>query len=219
DSSASFTMQLVKPVSATGLCIEVILPPPIAFSDGSRSRNYSLSGSYAYGDFMTFTITNVDLTNADEGFYPLVIIARGILVINGAESWFSQTITALLEVKKPYLNVSIIDAGWLNGYSSSESRGSSIYIRVQSYSRDPIAVLVAVLEFLTPGVTVVGSSNASRSSSTPISYGEVATLVFNNIDIEASVPQVNIRLHLRGVIRSSEASYIAISDHPYYNSI
>lgn len=213
DSSASFTMQLVKPVSATGLCIEVILPPPIAFSDGSRSRNYSLSGSYAYGDFMTFTITNVDLTNADEGFYPLVIIARGILVINGAESWFSQTITALLEVKKPYLNVSIIDAGWLNGYSSSESKGSSIYIRVQSYSRDPIAVLVAVLEFLTPGVTVVGSSNASWSSSTPISYGEVATLVFNNIDIEASVPQVNIRLHLRGVIRSSEASYIAISDH------
>lgn len=213
DGSALFTMQLVKPVLATGLCIKVILPPPIAFSDGSRSRNYSLSGSYAYGDFVTLTITNVDLTNASEGLYPIVIIARGISIINGAESWFSQTIIALLEVKKPCLNLSVIDSGWLNGYSSSESRGSSIYVRVQSYSIDPIATLTAVLEPLTPGVTVVGSNNATWSSNTPISYGEVVTLVFNNIDVGAQAPQIEIRLHLRGVIRSNEASYIAVSDY------
>ncbi|MCS7128523.1 MAG: hypothetical protein RMI83_04560 [Desulfurococcaceae archaeon] len=211
--STSFTMQLVKPVSATGLCIEVILSPPIAFSDGSRSRNYSLSGSYAYGDFITFTITNMDLTNATEGLYPIVVVAKGMLIINGAESWFSQTIMALLEVKKPYLNISIVGSGWFNGYSSSESRGSSIYVRLQSYSRDPIATLIAVLEPLTSGVTVVGSSNATWSSSTPIGYGEVVTIVFSNIDVEASAPQIMIRLHLRGVIRSSEASYIATSDY------
>lgn len=198
-------------VSSPGYRIESIratayLPKEMIFESGNRSLTLVLNNVYNYGQNIYLEVGPINVVSADEGFYPVVLRIEGLATtLQGSNYWFSEYLTVLLQVFKPILNITLVDYGWENSLTGSESYGASIYITIQSLSIDTVESIVASMEIFN-ATFLGGRSMAIQTISYSLVYGSIQTILFRDIEIYNS-SSVRVKLCFSAILSNGRNSY------------
>lgn len=83
-------------------------------------------------------------------------------------------------------NIVVVDSGWSYGVAYGESRSATIFVTLQNRDLPTINSLTAVLKLPRGFTSRDGRNYVIATLETPMSYGSIATLTFDNIVINAS---------------------------------
>ncbi|MEM4514229.1 MAG: hypothetical protein QXZ41_06965 [Ignisphaera sp.] len=198
-------------VSSPGYRIEGIratayLPKEMIFENGNRSLTVVSSNVYNYGQNIYLELGSINVVSADEGLYPIVLRIEGLATtLQGSTYWFSEYFTVLLQVFKPILNITLVDYGWENPLTGSETYGASIYITIQSLSIDTIESIIANIEIFN-ATFLGGRSTAIQTISISLMYGSMQTILFRDIEIYNS-SSVSVKLWFSAILSNGRNSY------------
>ena len=116
-------------------------------------------------------------------------------------SWEGEIVFIVSEAPKP--NIEVIDVGWVNRVVYNSSRLGDLYVTLQNKDMDTLEKIVATLN-LPSGITGVGGEfRLTTVYENPVNYGDVFTLVFNDL---------NVTLDKRNIIATLELEVLG-SDH------
>lgn len=106
----------------------------------------------------------------------------------------STTFTAYISAPEP-LNVKVIDSGWVQGTSYGNARAVSVYVTLQNLDHATIETVVAKLKLPEGLVSRDGRDYVITTHEAPITFGDVFTLTFSNINV-TSVVNESLRFEL-----------------------
>jgi hypothetical protein len=186
-----------------GLKVKVNLPDQLLFTNGEKYSTATLGNIYRYGDFIYVEFAGVDVVTDKSGPVPVVLEVEG-LASSGGDYWFREYHTILLPILEPSLNLTLVDASWSVNPVSSEASELGVSITMQSTSIDTITSITARLT-LTNAVYSSGREEAIVSVQRPVNYGEVFTLDFTGVNINATA--LNAVLEVYAVLSTGRSMY------------
>lgn len=173
--------------SVTNPTISVYLPPGMVFNDNSRSKAIVLEGRYEYGQTIFVPVQDINIYTTDAGIYPIAIELTYLAIdSNGKEFWRRENQVFMLTVSKPSLNMSVIDAGWVNEVVTGFTRGATLYVTFQSLSLDAVKTVIVSIESSRPRLTRPQSNNIISIVSQVLGYGDVVTIRFDDLELSCS---------------------------------
>ncbi|MDK6028184.1 hypothetical protein QPL79_02240 [Ignisphaera sp. 4213-co] len=190
-----------------GIKVSVYLPKEMVFENGNRSTTIVLGNNvYSYGQSIRIEIGPIDVVSTADGLYPIILRVDYLsTTIKGGGYWSNEYYTILLPIYKPLLNISLIDYGWENQITTSETSGASAYFTLQSLSIDTIQNIVLRIE-VSNAAFLDGRNISVQIVNGPIDYGSIQTVVFRNIEVN-NASGVEAKLYLSAVVSSGRGSY------------
>ena len=202
-------LRVERPASIRSLVAVAHLPHGLEALSGNLSVVAVPGRTYSYGDVIELRFSNINVTSVGAKAMPVEVEVKYLAQVNNAYVWMSKRITLLLPLRKPVLNLSLVDAGWIGGFTERRGEGVSLYATFLSRSADRIVSLVVRVR-LPPGVRRAdGSSIAIWTSTTPVSYGDVFTAQVQDLVINSSSNVLRLSLIVEAVLTTGNGFYRA----------
>jgi hypothetical protein len=193
--------EVVNDVTIDNMYVEITYPENV-FSENTMS-NYDIYYSNSrrtYGEIFSISFNNIDIKTNNSLFY--AVLHQSMLIdIDGSQTWINKSYVITLPIKKPILNISIIDKGWSTLISSNYTENTGLYVALQSLSLDTITSITAKL-YLPKGVySVNNESILVESINREINYLDVFTIRFNGLTINTPSRSIVFKLFLNATLR------------------
>lgn len=146
--------------------------------------------------------------NADPGNYSgTLYINAQMSTSDGVRYNASATIPFTFKVEEPPpINLTILDYGLTSYYPSPGSKGTSIYLTIQSIDTATIRLIVANIT-LENAVFLNGSNRIVQTVNGPINYGDVFSIVTDKIDIGETASYVKATFILNMLCEENGATF------------
>ncbi len=201
-------LRVSKPITLSNVVAEVHLPPQLMFESGSRAKNFVVGGSYGYGSTMRITVSSIDSATSIPGTVPIVITVKGLAEDHGARFWLEESFVALLSVKKPELNLSLVGTEWSNDRCLRSCVGASLRVILQSRNLDNVRILVVNASILKGAVFISGSRSRVLVVNTNLRFGDIATVTIGPLKVE-NASRVIVELRMCAVVYMARGEYEA----------
>jgi len=208
--NAYVSLRVISPVTTHNILVRVVLPPQLTFMDNRRVGSIVISESYGYGEVFKVDVGPLNVTTAMLGTVPIVVMVNALVDVHGSSTWVNEEFIIPLKVEEPALNVTLVDSGWYEGFSSNESYGVTAYITIQSLHMDRIDTMIITMKPNTSDITFRSGENIGVwVGQNTLNYGGVITATFSNIDVHTNATQVPVTFRVECIVTSGNSYYKA----------
>lgn len=199
-----------KPVNIQNIIATIYLPPQVSSLNNRREINVTVTGNYGYGQVFRVETPQLNVTSSAPGTIVLPITLYMFVNDQGTTTWLRENYTIVLNLEKPVLNLSLVDASWYNPRLSNESYGASMRLLFQSMHMDQITDTIIVVYSLSNHIVFGNGRNFTvQTLSGAINYGDIVSTIIDDVNMRGPSNEARFKVGLYSIIRSGESYYRA----------
>lgn len=198
-----------EPVSIMSVKVTINLPPQLVFEDNTRKKNITITGNYRFGQTIRINTEPIDVVTANPGITTITFTVEMLVSVHGSTTWITRYYAVPLRILKPRLNITLIDATWVDK-ASQETYGNTIHLVFQSLSIDNIEDIVLIVKPSVSGVLFSDGRNISiQVVRGPIGYGDIVSSSIRGVEVRVRNDKIPLTLELNAIMRLGEGYYKA----------